>query len=135
VIRVYDEDAFAVTLKKAAGGLSVAEVRAKQPLADGFQVGQMLPEVPSGNSPSGGLMTSQGLLVLKATYGAGQTQRDVKDLVKSEIQNGRLDFSAHNGELGGDPVFGQVKTFAIKYISRGQAQERSFREGEHVSLP
>jgi predicted outer membrane protein len=130
----YDEDAFSLALKKTAGGLSIAEVKYKEPLADGFQVNQKLPEAPSGGSGST-LAASRGLLVLKATYGAGQTQRDVKDLVKSKIQNGRLDFRAHSGELGGDPVFGQVKTFYIKYVAGGRVVEKSFREGEHVSLP
>jgi hypothetical protein len=130
----YDEDAFSVTLKKTAGGLSIAEAKYKKPLVEGFQVDQKLPEAASGASGST-LAASRGLVVLKATYGAGQTQHDVKDLVKSKIQNGRLDFRAHSGELGGDPVFGQVKTFYIKYVTGGRVVEKSFREGEHVSLP
>ncbi len=73
--------------------------------------------------------------MLKASYGAGQVQRDVKDLVRSKIQNGRLDFSANSGELGGDPIFGQVKTFYIEYVANGRVMKKSFREGEHVSLP
>jgi multidrug efflux pump subunit AcrA (membrane-fusion protein) len=131
----YEEDAFGVTLKKAAGGLSVAEVQAKQPLADGFEVGQTLPDTRSEGTSSLGSTFSRGLLVLKATYGAGQTKRDVKDLIKSKIQNGRLDFRAHNGMLGGDPAFGQVKTFCIKYVSNNRVMEKNFREGEQVSLP
>jgi len=130
----YDEDAFSVMLKKSAGGLSFADVKYKQPLADGFQVDQKLPEAPSGTSGST-LAASRGLLVLKATYGADSVQRDVKDIVKSKIQNGRLDFRAHSGELGGDPIFGKGKTFYIKYVASGRVIERSFREGEHVSLP
>ena len=43
----YDEDAFSATLKKTAGGLSIADVKYKQPLADGFQTDQKLPEAPS----------------------------------------------------------------------------------------
>jgi hypothetical protein len=131
----FDEDAFSLTLKKTAGGLSITEAKSKQPLAQGFEVDQKLPETESGSSVSTTLAASRGLLVLKATYGAGQTQRDVKDLVKSKIQNGRLDFRAHSGELGGDPVFGQVKTFYIKYVAGGRVTEKSFREGENVSLP
>jgi multidrug efflux pump subunit AcrA (membrane-fusion protein) len=131
----YDEDAFSIALKKAASGLSVADVKYKQPLAEGFQVDQKLPEAPSGGSVGSTLAGSRGLLVLKATYGADSVQRDVKDIVKSKIQNGRLDFRAHSGELGGDPIFGKVKTFYIKYVANGRVLERSFREGEHVSLP
>ncbi|HCP91257.1 MAG TPA: hypothetical protein DIT76_04305 [Spartobacteria bacterium] len=130
----YDEDAFSLTLRKPSVGLSIAEIKPKLRLADGFEVGQTLPDV-SSDVPRATSPFTRGLLVLKATYGAGQTQRDVKDLVKSKIQNGRLDFRAHNGELGGDPIFGQVKTFYIKYVSNGRMVEKSFREGEHVSLP
>jgi hypothetical protein len=132
----YDEEAFSVTLKKTAGGLSVAQVKAKEALAPGFEVGQTLPDVSTGLVAGANLVTSsRGLTVLKATYGAGSTQRDVKDLVKGKIQNGRLEFRAHSGELGGDPIFGQVKTFYIKYLSNGRVTERSFREGERVTLP
>ena len=131
----YDEDAFSVTLKKTGNGLSIAEVKAKKPLADGFEVGQMLPDVSSGLVGASLATSSHGLTVLKGTYGAESTRRDVKDFVKGKIQNGRLDFRANNGELGGDPAFGKVKTFYIKYISGGRMQEKSFTEGEHVSLP
>jgi hypothetical protein len=131
----YDEDAFTLTFKKPYAGLSLITMRAKQPLADGFKVGQPLPGVPSDSFSAGRPTSSRGLLVLNATYGADQTQREVKDLVKSKIQNGRLNFRASNTELGGDPIFGRVKTFYIKYISNGRMVEKSFREGEHVSLP
>ena len=79
--------------------------------------------------------SARGLVVLKATYGADETQHDVKDLVKSKVQNGRLNFSAESGELGGDPIVGKVKTFYIKYSSNGKVVEKSFKEGEYVSLP
>jgi hypothetical protein len=93
------------------------------------------PEKPPSGASSSTLAASGGLVILKATYGAGENQRDVKDLVESKIQNGRLDFQAQSGELGGDPIFGQVKTFYIKYDSGGRVVEKSFKEGEHVSLP
>lgn len=131
----HDEDAFSVTLKKTWGGFSIAEVKAKKPLADGFEVGQVLPDVSTGLVAPSLAISSRGLTVLKATYGAESTQRDVKDLVKAKIQNGRLNFRAHSGELGGDPIFGKVKSFYIKYISGGRVEEKSFREGENVSLP
>ena len=92
------------------------------------------PEAPSGASSST-LAASSGLVILKATYGAGETQRDVKDLVESKIQNNRLDFQAHSDQLGGDPILGQVKPFYIKYDAGGRVVEKSFQEGEHVSLP
>jgi hypothetical protein len=92
------------------------------------------PEASSGAS-SNTLAASSGLLILAATYGAGETQRDVKNLVESKIQNARLDFQAQSDQLGGDPVFGQPKTLYIKYDAGGRVVEKSFKEGEHVSLP
>ena len=91
-------------------------------------------EAPSGASSST-VAASSGLVILKATYGAGETQRDVKDLVESKIQNGRLDFQARSAELGGDPIEGQQKTLYIKYDAGGNVVEKSFKEGEQVSLP
>ncbi|HEY5707398.1 MAG TPA: hypothetical protein VIS96_17705 [Terrimicrobiaceae bacterium] len=72
---------------------------------------------------------------MSATYGAESVRKDVKDIVKGKIQNGRVEFSAHSGELGGDPIFGKVKEFRIKYMHRGKVEERVFREGDRVSLP
>jgi len=43
----YDEDAFALTLRKPAGGLATVEMKLKQPLVEGFQVGQTLPDFSS----------------------------------------------------------------------------------------
>ena len=130
----YDEDAFSLTLKKTSGGLSVAQAKSKQPLAEGFQVDQKLPNA-SASMPSTSLAGSRGLLILKATYGAEQVQRDVKDIVKSKIQSGHLSFRADSGELGGDPIFGKSKTFYIKYSTGGRVVERSYGEGGSVSLP
>ena len=79
--------------------------------------------------------SARGLVVLKATYGVDETQRDVKDLVKSKVQNERLNLKAVNSELGGDIASGKVKTFYIKYTSNGKVVEKSFTEGADVSLP
>lgn len=92
-------------------------------------------EKPTSGASSSTHSASGGLVILKATYGAGETQRDVKDLVESKIQNGRLDFQAQSDQLGGDPVFGQAKTLYIQYDTGGGVVEKSFKEGEHVSLP
>jgi hypothetical protein len=43
----YDEDAFTLKLRKPVGGLSVVEMTPKKALADGFQVGQTLPDFHS----------------------------------------------------------------------------------------
>ena len=81
------------------------------------------------------LPCSGRLTIVKATYGADNLQRDVKEMVQGKIQNCRLSFRADSGELGGDPIFGRTKTFYIKYMYGGRILEKSYREGLWVSLP
>jgi len=120
---------------KTANAVNAQDVCSHENDVRNFRISEVRQQVPSEIFSTDGATSSRGLLILKATYGVGQTQRDVKDLVKSKIQKGRLDLRASNSDLGGDPIFGQVKTFYIKYVSAGRALEKSFREGEHVSLP
>ena len=73
--------------------------------------------------------------VIKATYGADHTHRNVTDIVRRKVENGRLNFRADSGELGGDPIFGKVKTFIISYVRGGAQFTRKYREGGQVKLP
>jgi hypothetical protein len=75
------------------------------------------------------------LMILKATYGAGNVQRDVKAFVKAKIANDRLQCNAGSGDLGGDPAWGKSKTFYIKYMYHGRIFEKTYQEGAQVSLP
>lgn len=129
----YADDSFEVSLKRTARSVSFAKVTHKKPLAEGVPAGdaQSL-AIASSGSPA---VTSGGLTIMSATFGAENVRRDVKDLVRSKIQNKRLEFSAGSGELGGDPIFGKSKEFKIKFMYRGKIEERTFREGEKVSLP
>ena len=129
----YDDDWFELTLKRTSKSVSFAKLTHKKQLAEGVPAGdaQSL-SIPASGSP---LVRSGGLTIMSATFGAENVRRDLKDMIRSKIQNGRLEFSAHSGELGGDPIFGKSKEFRIKYMYRGGIQERTFREGERVSLP
>ncbi len=127
----YSDDDFSVSLKRTSGDPSLATIKNRTPLAEGITDADLKASIPMEDAPVG----SDGLFILKATFGALNTQRDVKDLVKAKISDGRLDFSANSGDLGGDPIFGQVKTFYIKYLYQGRIIEKSYREGERVELP
>jgi uncharacterized surface protein with fasciclin (FAS1) repeats len=131
LVFVHDEDAFNLTLRKSVGGLAFAQVTHKQPIAPGFAVGQLLGNFSLGDAPA----VNAGLTIMKATYGADQEQRDVKDLVKGKLTNGGLSFRANSSEFGGDPAFGKMKTFYIKYLYQGRLMEKSFQEGSQVSIP
>jgi hypothetical protein len=77
---------------------------------------------------------ADNLEVLSATYGAEDVHKDVTSIVASKIVDGRLEFSASSGELGGDPIFGKVKELRLKVLVNGQEQEITYREGERVEL-
>lgn len=79
--------------------------------------------------------SSRGFKLLAATYGAESEQQDVTAIVANKISQGRLSLSASNNELGGDPAPGKTKQLQLKLLIDGREVERSFREGETVSLP
>lgn len=124
----YDDEYMTVALKRTIRGLAFPKVDQKQPLAEGVPATEATFALPS--APTGGR-----LIIMEATYGAGSTQRDVRELLKSKISNGKLSTRADNGEMGGDPVPGQVKDLRVKYIGPKGMKEVSFREGDSVELP
>ena len=124
----YADDALEVNLKRTLRGLTLADVIQKKPLAEGIPSESFANKIP-------GSSYSRGFAILKATYGALSTHKDVKELVKGKINNGKLNLYAGSGGLGGDPIFGEVKEFRIKYLHNGRIKEKVYREGERVSLP
>ncbi len=129
----FEDDSFELSLRRTSRSVSFAKITQKKPLDEGIQAGDARSlAIPPSGSP---LVTSGGMIIISATYGADNVWRDVKGLVRSKVQNGRLAFSAGSGELGGDPVFGKSKEFRIKFMYRGKIQELKFREGGRVSLP
>ena len=77
----------------------------------------------------------QNFRIISATYGAGNIRKDVSTKVKENIKNGRLEFLAISDHLGGDPVWGKVKEFRVKYEHDNQIREKSYREGSYVNIP
>jgi len=133
------DESFEVKLKRTEKGFCFAAVTHKKELAEGIPAENIpdtkLPTFTSAKRIIPARPFQENFVVIAATYGAGHIHRDVRDIVKSKIQYGQLGFSAHSGELGGDPIFGQVKTFYIKYLYQGKVYEKSFSEGSPVLLP
>ena len=124
----YDDEYMTVALKRTIRGLAFPKVDQKQPLAEGMPATEGTFTLPS--APTAGR-----LIIMEATYGAGSTQRDVKELLKSKIVNGKLSTRADSGEMGGDPTPGQVKELCVKYIGPRGMKQVSFPEGDSVELP
>ncbi len=75
------------------------------------------------------------LQILRATYGDGNTVRDVTSHVAAKLQNSTLRIQAMPDVLGGDPVPGAVKTLWVQYNFRGQTGEVSAQDGAWIILP
>ena len=120
-------------LKELAPGVPPAELRLV-PGADSGVVSSVHPSqdsfAQSGDRYSGGSVT-----ILKATYGEGNTYRDIRSFIARRSKGGRYTFRADNSELGGDPCPGQSKFLVVKYSVNGRIYENTWREGESVSIP
>ncbi len=59
---------------------------------------------------------------------------NVTSLVTSYVTNNQLNFVASNGNLGGDPAYGIVKTFQINFTLGGTNQTLLFAENAAVQI-
>lgn len=60
--------------------------------------------------------------------------RDVTALVTGFVSNNQLNFTASNGNLGGDPAYNTVKTLQITYKLGSTVQTQSFAENTTVTI-
>jgi hypothetical protein len=74
------------------------------------------------------------LQVVSAKYGAQGVEKDVTSIVAVKIVDDRLEFTASNSELGGDPAFGKIKELRLKLLVSGQEVEKVFKENDRVSV-
>lgn len=89
------------------------------------------------------LLTSAGIEkmkveIVKAEYGAGATQRDVTEVVKSKVGDLPLidlDSTSFNASFGGDPAPGTAKKLKIQYKIDGKPGEATFGEDAIIILP
>lgn len=122
-----------------------------------IQVGQQTPELKSaasqatlaiahklGNRPAVGKTLSQAdldkvqLEIVKAEYGAGETQKDVTATLREQAGDTQwvaLPSPSYNTAFGGDPVPDSEKRLTIEYRINGKAGEASFAENELIILP
>jgi len=78
------------------------------------------------------------LEIVKAEYGAGNTQKDVTEVLKQhagELQLIALPNQNFNEAFGGDPAPGTQKQLKIQYRINGKAGEATFAENGLVVLP
>ena len=76
------------------------------------------------------------LQIIRATYGDGNTVRDVTATVQAKVENNALlRVQAMPDALGGDPVPGALKTLWIQYNFNGQMSEISAQDGAWIVLP
>ena len=76
--------------------------------------------------------------VIKATYGAGDTQKDVTAILKKHVSDFpliALPSGRYNSAFGGDPVPNVAKTLKIQYRMDGKQGEVELRENAAILLP
>ena len=76
--------------------------------------------------------------IIKAEYGAGNTFKNVTDIVRKHVSNYPLivlPSSSYNSTFGGDPVPSVVKQLKIQYRIDGKAGDASFPENATILLP
>jgi len=75
------------------------------------------------------------LSIIRATYGAGSHTRDVTNILRSMIRDGRLSVAANNDVFGGDPARGARKILVVTYSTGRGEQQTQIPEGGHLSIP
>jgi hypothetical protein len=76
--------------------------------------------------------------IVKAEYGAGETQKDVTDVLKRQARDLPvigLPASSYSKSFGGDPVPGTPKQLKVQYRINGKPGEATFAENDPVVLP
>lgn len=72
--------------------------------------------------------------ILSAIYGTLGNNYDVTQKLNDIVKDKKLELIVSNG-IAGDPDPGNVKYLKIRYIYQGNEIEKSFKEGDSISLP
>jgi HEAT repeat protein len=78
------------------------------------------------------------VLVVKAEYGAGTTQKDVTQILRAHSSGTpqiTLPSPSYNESFGGDPAEGVSKQLKVQYRINGKAGEAIFAENAPIELP
>jgi hypothetical protein len=84
------------------------------------------------NSPLG---DKNDLSILSAKYGVNNSWMDVAPVLRAKMQDGKLQVSATNEELGGDPTPGVVKKLEVTFLHKERIYSKTIPESEMLSLP
>ena len=77
-------------------------------------------------------------MVLSATYGKGETRKDVTGIIRAILaaaRTGHASLVVENENLGGDPLKSVKKELVVVYVRAGERHTRIIAEHEELSLP
>ncbi len=78
---------------------------------------------------------SEGLRILRATYGAGDRVSDVTDRLSAQVTGDQLQIQVSNATMGGDPAEGQRKRLTVIYLWQGLRCQTTAAEGDTLVIP
>ncbi len=126
-----------LTLAVEAG--ATAELRDDARIATATIMSKMGEATPEAWTLAGRLgLPKVQLEILRATYGAGDVQKDVTTPLRKVVGNVPLiplPAAGYNASFGGDPAPGQAKRLSIQYRLNGTPGEVSFAEDAVIVLP
>lgn len=76
--------------------------------------------------------------IIKAEYGAGNSQRDVTEILKKDVGDFsviNLHSPSFNKSFGGDPAPGSTKQLVVDYRMDGKSGKATFAENDVIMLP
>ena len=121
----------------AAG--ATPELKEEARAATATLLSKLTPPTPEAWELAGKLGLSQAQVeITRATYGAGDVQKDVTTPLRKLVGNVPLiplSAATYSETFGGDPAPGQTKLLTIQYQLDGQAGEASFAEEAEILLP
>lgn len=79
-------------------------------------------------------LVRSGEYIIEAKYGADSTFRDVTGTVTTLKQNFNGTFTVSNSNMGGDPIFGKVKTLYVTIAKADGVYLYTAREGTTINL-
>jgi len=126
-------------LKLAAEAGETAELREEARIAVATLMSKMGDATPEAWALAGRLgLPKVQVEILRATYGAGDVQKDVTTPLRKVVGNTPLiplPAAGYNASFGGDPAPGKPKRLAIQYKLNGTSGEASFAEDATILLP
>ena len=82
-----------------------------------------------------GRYDSASITIVQATYGAGRYRRDVTNVLRNYVRDGRLVLTVSNESMGGDPAPNMRKNLTITYrTARGDQRQANVTEGGRLNL-